>query len=128
MRSRLERDYGLSSYDAETLTADREIADYFVAVVSNLPSDPKLCANWVMGETSAYLNDEGKSFDQLPAVSAGACPASDTHQGWNHLRKDGEGSIQADVDQAQGAGNGLEEPAGKNGSRALSIRLSNRRD
>jgi aspartyl-tRNA(Asn)/glutamyl-tRNA(Gln) amidotransferase subunit B len=66
MRVRLERDYGLSSYDALTLTADREIAGYFVAVVSNFPSDPKLCANWVMGETSAHLNDEGKSFDQCP--------------------------------------------------------------
>jgi aspartyl-tRNA(Asn)/glutamyl-tRNA(Gln) amidotransferase subunit B len=66
MRIRLERDYELSSYDAATLTADREIAEYFEAVAGKLPSDPKLCANWVMGETSAYLNDEGKSFDHCP--------------------------------------------------------------
>ena len=66
MRSRFERDYGLSSYDAATLTADREIAEYFEAVARILPSDPKLCANWVMGETSAHLNDEGKSFDHCP--------------------------------------------------------------
>jgi aspartyl-tRNA(Asn)/glutamyl-tRNA(Gln) amidotransferase subunit B len=66
MRSRLERDYGLSSYDAATLTADREIAEYFEAIARKLPSDPKLCANWVMGEISAYLNDEGKSFDHCP--------------------------------------------------------------
>jgi len=66
MRSRLERDYGLSSYDAETLTADRDIAEYFEAVARKLPSEPKLCANWVMGETSAYLNDEGTSFDHCP--------------------------------------------------------------
>jgi aspartyl-tRNA(Asn)/glutamyl-tRNA(Gln) amidotransferase subunit B len=66
MRSRLERDYGLSTYDAATLTADREIAEYFEAVARKFSSDPKLCANWVMGETSAYLNDEGKSFDHCP--------------------------------------------------------------
>ncbi|WON75017.1 Asp-tRNA(Asn)/Glu-tRNA(Gln) amidotransferase subunit GatB [Nitrosospira sp. Is2] len=66
MRSRLERDYGLSSYDSATLTADRDIAEYFEAVARKLPSDPKLCANWVMGETSAYLNDEGRSFDHCP--------------------------------------------------------------
>jgi aspartyl-tRNA(Asn)/glutamyl-tRNA(Gln) amidotransferase subunit B len=66
MRTRVERDYGLSSYDAATLTADRDIAEYFEAVARELPSDPKLCANWVMGETSAYINDEGKSFDRCP--------------------------------------------------------------
>jgi aspartyl-tRNA(Asn)/glutamyl-tRNA(Gln) amidotransferase subunit B len=66
MRDRLEHDYGLSSYDAATLTADREIAEYFEAVASRLPSDPKMCANWVMGEVSAYLNDAGKSFDCCP--------------------------------------------------------------
>lgn len=66
MRERLERDYELSTYDATTLTADREIAEYYEAVVDKLPSDPKLCANWVMGEISSYLNNEGKSFDSCP--------------------------------------------------------------
>lgn len=66
MRGRLERDYGLSSYDVTALTADREIAKYYEAVVDKLPSDPKLCANWVMGEVSSYLNNEGKFFDCCP--------------------------------------------------------------
>jgi aspartyl-tRNA(Asn)/glutamyl-tRNA(Gln) amidotransferase subunit B len=66
MRARLERDYGLSIYDAATLTGDREIAEYYQAVIEKLPSDPKLCANWVMGDISAYLNDEGKFFDSCP--------------------------------------------------------------
>jgi aspartyl-tRNA(Asn)/glutamyl-tRNA(Gln) amidotransferase subunit B len=68
MRARLERDYGLSSYDAATLTADREIAEYYEAVVDKLPSDPKLCANWVMGDISRYLNEEGKFFDSCPLL------------------------------------------------------------
>jgi aspartyl-tRNA(Asn)/glutamyl-tRNA(Gln) amidotransferase subunit B len=35
MRTRLQLDYGISSYDAATLTADREIAEYFEAVARN---------------------------------------------------------------------------------------------
>ena len=66
MRLRLERDYSLSPYDASALTVDREIAGYFDATVVELPSDPKLCANWVMGELSGYLNERGKSFDSSP--------------------------------------------------------------
>ena len=70
MRERLERDYGLSSYDATNLTADRETAEYYEAVVDKLPSDPKLCANWVMGEISSYLNEEGKFFNSCPLFPA----------------------------------------------------------
>src|SRR5688500_13738297 len=70
MRTRFEHDYGLSLYDALALTADRDISEYYEAVVGKLPSDPKLCANWVMGETSAYLNNEGKSSDSCPLAPA----------------------------------------------------------
>jgi aspartyl-tRNA(Asn)/glutamyl-tRNA(Gln) amidotransferase subunit B len=66
MRTRLEQSLGLSPYDAAALTADREIAEYFDELAAKFPSEPKLCANWVMGETSAYLNNEGKSFDSCP--------------------------------------------------------------
>jgi aspartyl-tRNA(Asn)/glutamyl-tRNA(Gln) amidotransferase subunit B len=66
MRARLERDYGLSSYDAANLTADREIAQYYEMAVSQLPSDPKLCANWVTGELFGHLNEEGKTFGECP--------------------------------------------------------------
>jgi aspartyl-tRNA(Asn)/glutamyl-tRNA(Gln) amidotransferase subunit B len=70
MRSRFEHDYGLSMYDALALTADRDNSEYYEAVVGKLSSDPKLCANWVMGEVSAYLNNEGKSFDVCPLSPA----------------------------------------------------------
>ncbi len=70
MRVRLERDYGLSGYDAANLTTDRETAEYYEMVVSQLPSDPKLCANWVTGEIFGYLNDEGKSFGECPLSPA----------------------------------------------------------
>jgi aspartyl-tRNA(Asn)/glutamyl-tRNA(Gln) amidotransferase subunit B len=56
--TRLARDYGLSAYDAGVLTASRELADYYEAVVRAAPQDPKLAANWVMGELAGALNKE----------------------------------------------------------------------
>jgi aspartyl-tRNA(Asn)/glutamyl-tRNA(Gln) amidotransferase subunit B len=45
----------LSSYDAEILTSQKEVADYFEIMI-NQGADAKLSANWVMGELSAALN------------------------------------------------------------------------
>jgi aspartyl-tRNA(Asn)/glutamyl-tRNA(Gln) amidotransferase subunit B len=70
MRARFERYYKLSAYDASTLTVDRDIAEYYEAVVGNLLSDPKLCANWVMGDVAGYLKDEGRFFDSCPLSPA----------------------------------------------------------
>jgi aspartyl-tRNA(Asn)/glutamyl-tRNA(Gln) amidotransferase subunit B len=56
-QARYKAEFGLSAYDAATLTSSRAMADYFEAVVAALPkADPKLAANWVMGELSAALN------------------------------------------------------------------------
>jgi len=55
---RFASEYGLSPYDAGVLTASRELADYYEDVVSAAPQDPKLAANWVMGELAAALNKQ----------------------------------------------------------------------
>ena len=55
-QERYMTDFGLSAYDAAVLTGSREMADYFEAVVKQLPEQAKLCANWIMGEISARLN------------------------------------------------------------------------
>ena len=57
--ARFVSQYGLSAYDAGVLTASRELADYYEAVVRAVPEQPKLAANWVMGELAAALNKEG---------------------------------------------------------------------
>jgi aspartyl-tRNA(Asn)/glutamyl-tRNA(Gln) amidotransferase subunit B len=54
--ARFVRDHGLSDYDAGVLTANREIAAFYEDVLRRVGSDPKLCANWVMGDFSAFLN------------------------------------------------------------------------
>jgi len=49
-------DHGLSAYDAGVLTSSRELAAYYEAVVAAAGGEPKLCANWVMGEIAGLLN------------------------------------------------------------------------
>ena len=61
--ARFVSEYGLSAYDALVLTASRDLADYYEAVVRAVPTQPKLAANWVMGELSAALNKDGLEID-----------------------------------------------------------------
>jgi len=71
MQARFERDYGLSAYDAGTLTAARETAAYFEqAVAAAGAGNAKLCANWVMGELAARLNREEKDVAAAPLAPA----------------------------------------------------------
>ncbi|MCX8145240.1 MAG: Asp-tRNA(Asn)/Glu-tRNA(Gln) amidotransferase subunit GatB [Azovibrio sp.] len=69
-KQRFMADYGLSAYDATTLTASLEMADYFEAAVAAAGKDQaKLCANWVMVDLAARLNKAGLEIAQAP-VSA----------------------------------------------------------
>ena len=65
MRARFMCDYGLSEYDARTLTASRGMAEYYEAVAAAVP-DRKLAANWVMGELAAALNAVDTSIEAAP--------------------------------------------------------------
>ena len=67
MRERFMAAYGLSDYDARTLTASRAMADYYEAVAREV-ADKKLAANWVMGEVSAALNAADLTIDCCPIV------------------------------------------------------------
>ena len=68
-RQRFIDQYGLSAYDAGVLTASRALADYYEATVAALGAEPKLCANWVMGDLSAFLNRDNRDISASP-VSA----------------------------------------------------------
>ena len=65
-RDRFKSEYGLTDYDAEVLTATRELATYFEAVVKAAGCDAKLCANWVMGDLAAALNKAGLEIEHSP--------------------------------------------------------------
>ncbi len=67
--SRLASQYGLSAYDAGVLSASRELAAYYEDVALKAGVEPKLAANWVMGELAAALNKDGLEITdgKLPA-------------------------------------------------------------
>jgi aspartyl-tRNA(Asn)/glutamyl-tRNA(Gln) amidotransferase subunit B len=67
-RARFLGEFGLSDYDAEVLTATRATATYFETVAS-VSGNPKMAANWVMGELMAMLNAEDLDIADSP-VSA----------------------------------------------------------
>ncbi len=57
-RRRLEAEYALPAYDARVITGDAALAQYFEAVVE-AGADPKISANWVMGEVMTTYNESG---------------------------------------------------------------------
>ena len=66
--ARFSSQFGLSDYDAGILSSDSATANYFESTAEQC-KDPKLAANWIMGEVSAHLNNEDKSIGNSP-VSA----------------------------------------------------------
>ncbi len=75
MRERFVREYGLSEYDAQTLTASKGMATYYEAV-ARLVDDKKIAANWVMGELAAAVNESSLAI-RLGAGGAGATGRAD---------------------------------------------------
>ncbi len=66
-RSRYVNEFGLSAYDASSLTSSREMADFFDECVKFAGTpNAKLCANWIIGEVSAQLNRDGLEMAQCP--------------------------------------------------------------
>lgn len=54
-RERFIVEYGLSTQEAETLSQERAVADYFEDTVAHAGGDPRLSANWITGEVFAAL-------------------------------------------------------------------------
>ena len=71
MRQRFMEQMGLSAYDATTLTASQEIAQFFESTVNVAgAANAKPCANWVMVDLAARLNKEGKELAESPVSAA----------------------------------------------------------
>jgi len=68
-KKRFMKEYDLSLYDASALTTSRELASYFEQTVKLSGGDAKLCANWIMGDLTAFLNKNNLDITQSP-VSA----------------------------------------------------------
>jgi aspartyl-tRNA(Asn)/glutamyl-tRNA(Gln) amidotransferase subunit B len=68
-RTRFVAELGLPEYDAEVLAASRELAQYFEDTLALFPQ-AKTVSNWVMGEVTRALNDDGKGIAQCSVTPA----------------------------------------------------------
>jgi aspartyl-tRNA(Asn)/glutamyl-tRNA(Gln) amidotransferase subunit B len=66
-KQRLMDAYGLSEYDASIITASKAMADYFDQSLE-YNADAKVVANWLMGEVSKHLNNEGITILDCPVT------------------------------------------------------------
>jgi len=66
-KARFVKDFGLSEYDANVLTADLANAAYFEQVVTEA-GDGKLAANWVINELFGRLKKEGHEITESPVT------------------------------------------------------------
>ncbi|MDY6847248.1 MAG: Asp-tRNA(Asn)/Glu-tRNA(Gln) amidotransferase subunit GatB [Chloroflexota bacterium] len=64
-RSRFMTDYDLPEYDADILTDDRPLSDYYESAVEAYGGDPKIVSNWIMNDVLRMLNELGSSADAL---------------------------------------------------------------
>jgi aspartyl-tRNA(Asn)/glutamyl-tRNA(Gln) amidotransferase subunit B len=69
-RGRFVEEHGLSEYEAQVLTDDRELADYFEACLEERAS-PKAVANWLMNEVLRELGERKIGIGEF-GLEAGA--------------------------------------------------------
>ncbi|MBK9136854.1 MAG: Asp-tRNA(Asn)/Glu-tRNA(Gln) amidotransferase subunit GatB [Betaproteobacteria bacterium] len=69
MAERFQRDDGLPAYDAAMMTQSLAFARCYEAVRA-ASGQPKLAANWLMGEVSKRLNAEERAIDAMPVAPA----------------------------------------------------------
>jgi aspartyl-tRNA(Asn)/glutamyl-tRNA(Gln) amidotransferase subunit B len=65
-KERFQTALGLSLEDAEMLTAEREVADFFETTLNATKAPAKLLANWMGGELFASLNKSELEISQSP--------------------------------------------------------------
>jgi aspartyl-tRNA(Asn)/glutamyl-tRNA(Gln) amidotransferase subunit B len=70
-KARFVAEHGLSDYDAEVMTGDRALADYYDAAVKAAPVGvtAKAVANWVQSDFLARVKAEKTTADKAPVTS-----------------------------------------------------------
>jgi aspartyl-tRNA(Asn)/glutamyl-tRNA(Gln) amidotransferase subunit B len=64
-RQRFTEQYGLPEYDADILTGERNLSDYYEAAVKTYQGDPKKVSNWLMNDVMRIMNERTITADQL---------------------------------------------------------------
>lgn len=68
-KDRLMREKGLLDYDAENIVATKAMAQYFDEAAAHT-EDAKGLANWLLGDVSAYLNNEAITIAEFHVTPA----------------------------------------------------------
>jgi aspartyl-tRNA(Asn)/glutamyl-tRNA(Gln) amidotransferase subunit B len=68
MRERFQATYQLSYADAAQLTHERELAEFF-ETTARITANPKLSANWILGELTRELNNAGMNPADSPVTA-----------------------------------------------------------
>ncbi|MCQ2363259.1 MAG: Asp-tRNA(Asn)/Glu-tRNA(Gln) amidotransferase subunit GatB [Acidaminococcaceae bacterium] len=63
-QARLMEQFNLPAYDAGLIVATKAMAEYFDEAVKKA-KDPKAVSNWLLGDISAWLNNENKEIGDL---------------------------------------------------------------
>jgi aspartyl-tRNA(Asn)/glutamyl-tRNA(Gln) amidotransferase subunit B len=110
-KTRFLTEYGLPEYDADILTSERALSDYYETAVNAYAGDAKRMSNWLINDVLRMINERGLSADSLqltPAyladivklVDSGAINAS---TGKSLLEKvEDSGKAPAEIVQAEG--------------------------
>jgi aspartyl-tRNA(Asn)/glutamyl-tRNA(Gln) amidotransferase subunit B len=69
-KSRFISEYKLPEYDADILTGERNLSDYFETAVQQYAGDPKKVSNYLMNDVLRMLNESGKTANQLQLTPA----------------------------------------------------------
>jgi len=69
-RQRFVEAYGLPAYDAEILTEERSLSDYFEQATGALGGEPKAVSNWMMNDVLRLLRERGLYAGQLRLTPA----------------------------------------------------------
>jgi aspartyl-tRNA(Asn)/glutamyl-tRNA(Gln) amidotransferase subunit B len=59
-------EYKIPEYDAEVLSADKELADYYEEAMKNYNGDAKKMSNWIMVELLRFLNESSTPVSKSP--------------------------------------------------------------
>ena len=65
MKLRFEKDLGLSAYDAEGITSNLDVTEYFLSLI-DFGVSPKLSANWILGNLFSKLKEKDISIEDSP--------------------------------------------------------------
>ena len=68
-RERLAAEFGIPTYDAGVLAADKAVADFFEDA-ARLSDNPKAVSNWVMSDMLRLLSETGRSIEDIPVRPA----------------------------------------------------------